>query len=248
MSKKVLFAGESWMVYETHVKGFDAFYVSKYDEAVGFVRDALERGGYEFDYLPNHEAITKFPYTKEELSKYDCVILSDIGSNTLLLPPKTFVKSEKTPNRCKAIKEYVEDGGSFLMIGGYMTFTGIDAKGRWGLTPVADILPVKLLEIDDRMESPEGIKPVVVKDHEAIAGIPTDWPEFLGYNKSIPKSDAEVLMEIGGDPFIAVGEYGKGRSAIFSSDCSPHWGPPEFIGWEYYDKVWQSIVGWLTSK
>ena len=26
MSKKVLLAGESWMSYTTHVKGFDAFY------------------------------------------------------------------------------------------------------------------------------------------------------------------------------------------------------------------------------
>ena len=26
MSKKVLLAGESWMSYTTHVKGFDSFY------------------------------------------------------------------------------------------------------------------------------------------------------------------------------------------------------------------------------
>ncbi|CZS11809.1 hypothetical protein CDFC105_93953 [Clostridioides difficile] len=23
---------------------------------------------------------------------------------------------------------------------------------------------------------------------------------------------------------VAVGEFGKGKSAIFSSDCAPHWG------------------------
>ena len=28
MAKKVLLAGESWMSYTTHVKGFDSFYTS----------------------------------------------------------------------------------------------------------------------------------------------------------------------------------------------------------------------------
>ena len=28
MNKKVLLAGESWMSYTTHVKGFDSFYTS----------------------------------------------------------------------------------------------------------------------------------------------------------------------------------------------------------------------------
>ena len=31
MSKKVLLAGESWMSYTTHVKGFDSFYTSVYE-------------------------------------------------------------------------------------------------------------------------------------------------------------------------------------------------------------------------
>ena len=32
MSKKILLAGESWMSYTTHVKGFDAFYTSTYED------------------------------------------------------------------------------------------------------------------------------------------------------------------------------------------------------------------------
>ena len=31
MNKKVLLAGESWMSYTTHVKGFDSFYTSVYE-------------------------------------------------------------------------------------------------------------------------------------------------------------------------------------------------------------------------
>ena len=46
MSKKVLLAGESWMSYTTHVKGFDAFYTSTYETGEKWLKSALEAGGY----------------------------------------------------------------------------------------------------------------------------------------------------------------------------------------------------------
>ena len=247
MTKKVLIAGESWMSYTTHVKGFDSFYTSVYEEGVGFIKKAIENAGYEVDFIPNHLAPEHFPTTMEELNKYSCVILSDIGSNTLLLPHKTFTKSIRTPNRCELIKNYVNEGGAFLMVGGYMSFTGIDAKTRYGQTPIKDILPVQCLEIDDRAEHPEGIVPVTVKKHEALQGLPEEWPHFLGYNKTNAIPEGEVLATIDGDPFIAVGDFGKGKSAVFTSDCAPHWGPPEFVNWEFYDELWKGLLNYLTK-
>ncbi|HAE92212.1 glutamine amidotransferase [Tissierella praeacuta] len=247
MVKKVLIAGESWMSYTTHVKGFDTFYTTVYEEGVGFIKKAIENAGYEVDYIPNHLAPEKFPTTMEEIKEYSCVILSDIGSNTLLLPHKTFTKSIRTPNRCDLIKDYVKDGGTFLMIGGYMSFTGIDAKTRYGQTSIKDILPVKCLDMDDRAEHPEGIVPVTVREHDALKGLPAEWPHFLGYNKTIAIPEGEVLATIGGDPFIAVGNFGKGKSAVFTSDCAPHWGPPEFVNWEFYDELWKGILDYLTK-
>jgi len=247
MQKKVLIAGESWMSYTTHVKGFDSFYTSVYEEGVGPIRTAIEQAGYQVDYIPNHLAPEKFPFTMEELKEYSCVILSDIGSNTLLLAPDTFSKSIRKPNRCQLIKDYVEQGGSFLMVGGYMSFTGVDAKTRYGQTPIKDVLPVECLDIDDRAEHPEGVVPVIVKEHEAIKGLPKEWPHFLGYNKTKATAQGEVLVTIDGDPFIAVGEFGKGKSAVFTSDCAPHWGPPEFVNWEYYNELWKGILDYLTK-
>lgn len=247
MTKKVLIAGESWMTYTTHVKGFDSFYTSAYEEGVGSIRDAIEKAGYEVEYIPNHLAPDTFPTTSEELNKYDCVILSDIGSNTLLLPNDTFAKGLKTPNRCNLLRDYVNEGGSFLMVGGYMSFTGIDAKTRYGQTAVKDILPVKCLDIDDRAEHPEGILPKIVKEHEALKGLPKEWPHFLGYNKTLAIEEGEVLATIGDDPFIAVGDFGKGKSAVFTSDCAPHWGSPEFVSWEFYDQLWKGILDYLTK-
>ncbi len=245
--KKVLLAGESWMSYTTHVKGFDSFYTSVYETGEKWLVKALKNGGYDVTFMPNHIAPEEFPFEVEELNKYDCVILSDIGANTLLLPPATFSRSEKMPNRAKTIRDYVLNGGSLLMVGGYLTFSGVDAKGKWHDTAVQDVLPVEVLTVDDRMERCEGVKPVTVKEHEALSGVTGEWPDVLGYNKTVAKQDADVVATVEGNPFIAFGSYGKGRSAVFTTDCAPHWAPPEFCEWECYDRLWQGIVDWLTK-
>jgi len=56
-----------------------------------------------------------------------------------------------------------------------------------------------------------------------------------------------VLLTVGDDPFLAVGEAGEGRVAAFASDCSPHWGSPEFLAWPYYGPFWSQLVEWLGS-
>ncbi|AOY76561.1 glutamine amidotransferase [Clostridium formicaceticum] len=246
MSKKILIAGESWTMHTIHIKGFDTFTTSAYGEGIEFIRNAFTRGGAEVEFLPNHYAAEEFPTTLEELGKYDLVILSDIGANTLLLPNDVFAKGLRIPDRLELIKDYVANGGAFVMVGGYMSFTGIDGKARYGQTAIQDILPVKMLEIDDRVEKPQGVVPEVIKEHPVLEGIPKEWPFFLGYNKTIAEEGAEILATINGDPFIAVKEFGKGKTAVFTSDCAPHWGPEGFVKWEYYDKFWQNLLNWLT--
>ena len=246
---KILIAGESWTSHTIHIKGFDTFTTSKYEEGVKWFKEGLEKNGVEVDYIPNHLAPEKFPVTLEELKKYDVVFLSDIGSNTLLLPDQVFAKGMKVPNRCELLKEYVNEGGAFVMIGGYMSFTGVDAKTRYGETAVKDILPVKLLDKDDRQELPQGVNPKKVKDHKIFEGIDEEFPYFLGYNKTIGCSEiGEILAEINGDPFIVAGNFGKGKSLAFTSDFAPHWGSMEFVEWKYYDKLWLNIISWLTEK
>lgn len=236
------------MSFTTHVKGFDTFHTSVYESGEKWLKAALEKGGYEVDFLPNHLAMDGFPFTMEELRRYDGVILSDIGANTLLLPTVTFSKSEKRPNRTKLLRDYVLAGGGLLMVGGYMTFAGIDGKGKWHDTPVQEVLPVEILTVDDRMEHCEGVKPVVAAGHEALKGVLEEFPEILGYNRCIAKEDAVVAATVENDPFLVFGEYGAGRSAVCTTDCAPHWAPPEFCQWKYYDVMWQGIMDWLTRK
>lgn len=246
---KILFAGESWMSFTTHVKGYDTFYSSVYEEGIKWIKNGLEKSGIEVDYLPNHLASNKFPTSLKELEEYDVVVLSDIGANTLLLSDDTFIRGKKTPNRLDLIEEYVKNGGGFLMIGGYLTFMGIEGKGFYKNTIIDDILPTRMLTHDDRVERPEGVKPLVLNDkHEIFKGLSIDFPEFLGYNQTISTTEGEVLATINGDPFIAVREYFKGRTAVFTSDCSPHWAPMEFLNWESYDGLWANIINWLKKN
>lgn len=244
--KRILFAGESWTSYTTHVKGFDTFVSCVYEEGVEFIAAAIQKAGYELDYLPGQYVAERFPRTAQELSKYACVVLSDIGSNTLLLSDETLKKSAVCRNRCESIRDYVLAGGAFLMIGGYLSFSGIDAKARYGSTAVREILPVRCLMTDDREEHPEGVFPVISKEHPVLKGI-QEFPHFLGYNKTLPAESCEVIVTVCGDPLLAFGRFGKGKSAAFTSDCAPHWGPLEFVNWEHYNLLWKNIFDYLTT-
>lgn len=134
------------------------------------------------------------------------------------------------------------------MVGGYLTFQGIQAKANYHGTDVEAVLPVVLFPGDDRREHPEGVTPSIVDGkHPVMAGL-TRWPQFLGYNASTLRDDAQLLARIGDDPFIAVRNAGRGRSAIFASDCGPHWGPPAFLGWKGYGRLWSNLAQWLAGR
>jgi uncharacterized membrane protein len=248
----VLLAGESWITHTLHIKGADHFTQSGYGEGVRWLRGALEAGGHTLEHLPAHLAGAGFPATAEELARHDVVILSDIGSNTLLLHPDTAERSLATPNRLRAIEGYVRDGGGLLMIGGYMSFEGIEGKARYGGSPVEEALPVTMLAgRDDRREVPEGFAPRATAagaEHRVLRGLPEQFPQMLFYNEVRAKPGAEVLLADGDAPVLAVGAHGAGRAAAFTPDAAPHGAPPEFLDWEHFDRFWCQLVEWLAGE
>ena len=246
---KVLVAGESWVKHTVHMKGFDHFHSTEYEEGGTVFIDALTSAGIEIDYVRAHEISGRFPRDRDELAPYDAVILSDVGANSFLLTDETFLRSEVTSNRLAEIAAYVEAGGGLVMVGGYLSFTGIDGRARYSQTPLAEVLPVTMLDYDDRVEVPQGATPVVAAPgHPAIAGVGEGWPRLLGYNRLVAKEDATVVATVGDDPLLVVGEYGDGRTAAFASDCAPHWAPPEFVEWPDYAALWSSIVLWAGGR
>jgi uncharacterized membrane protein len=209
----------------------------------------LRDGGVEVTYLPNHLIVENFPFDVDQLiSDYDVIILSDAPADSFLLPHAVFIEGKRRPNRLAGIAEFVRRGGGLIMIGGYMSFSGFEGRARFGLTALADVLPVVMLSGDDRMEVPEGVVPVTHSEHEIVDGLPSEWPYFLGYNKVVPKAGANVIMSAGSDPFLVVDEVGSGRVAAFASDCSPHWGSAAFMDWPYYATFWSRLVAWTAGE
>ena len=245
---RVLIAGETWITHKVEIKGFAAYSTGGY--AVGLTKlvEGLTEHGHEVTHITNHDAVERFPWTADEFAPFDVVVLSDIAADTIQLTPAV-QSGERTPDRLRVLKEHVEAGHGLLMVGGYMSFSGFEGKARYQATPLAAALPVELLGHDDRVETPQGVTPTVRAAHAVLDGIDQDWPYFLGYNRLVAKSDADVVMTVDDDPFLVLGAAGRGgRTAAFASDCSPHWGSPEFLAWPDYARFWSQLVGWLGGE
>jgi uncharacterized membrane protein len=237
----------------THYKGFDQFgSVTFHTGADEFVA-ALKGSPFEVKWLLAHQAVTELPFTADALDAYDAIILSDIGANSLLLHPDVWLHGKTVPNRLKLIREWTRRGGGLVMMGGYLTFQGIDGRGRWARTPVEEALPVTLLPYDDRLEVPEGFRAELIgpADHPILKGLKGEWPLLLGANEVKPREGAEVLARLpaeeGGHPLLVAGAFGEGRSVAWTSDVGPHWLPNTFVAWPGYARLWSNLLSWVTK-
>ncbi len=255
MAKKVLLVGESWVSASTHFKGFDYFNSVTFHLGAEPLVEALKGTDYDLTYMTGHEAPEKFPATIDALNAYDVVLLSDIGVNSILLHPDVWLRSKTYPNRVKLIRDWVASGRGLAMIGGYLSFQGIEGRARWRGSAVEEALPVNCLAHDDRVEIPEGAQAVVnLPRHPIVSGIEGAWPFVLGVNEVLVKDrqGVEVIASLpedqGGHPLLVAGTYGKGRSVAWTSDIGPHWLSPEFCAWPGYRRLWTQMLDWLTAK
>jgi uncharacterized membrane protein len=245
---RVLLAGESWVSQATHYKGFDSFTSVTFHSGADDYLAALGRSGIEVEHMYAHDVPQKFPSTPEALAAYDVVILSDIGANSFLLPPETWLEGRSQPNRLTVLADWVRGGGGLMMAGGYLSFQGFQARANFARSPVADVLPVTMSDYDDRVEAPEGVAPVVTTpEHLVGAAWRGEAPDLLGYNRVQARPEATVVATVGGDVLIATAEVGDGRSLVWTSDIGPHWCPTPFLRWEGFDPVMAAMVTWLQG-
>lgn len=245
---RLLLLGESWTTHMIHQKGFDTFTTTEYVEGGAEFIAAMRAGGWDVTHIPAHKIETDCPRSPVEFSAYDVVAISDVGANTFLLTRSVFNQSRSEPNRLVALREYVEAGGGLAMVGGYLSFSGIDAKASYANSPIGDILAVEALLTDDRAETPEGAVPLVTNPgHPALGATGEAWPALLGFNRTKPYPDSQVLAEVNGFPLVAVRPVKAGRSVAFTSDMSPHWAPPPFMAWDGYPSLWLALMAWAAT-
>ncbi|MBL8594387.1 MAG: cytoplasmic protein [Devosia sp.] len=247
MSLNVLFVGETNIVYLTEHKGLDSFTQTRYTEYASVFGKSLIEAGHRFTHIPCHLVQTDFPGTIEALRAYDVVILSDVGANTMLQRPDSFAPST---NNLKLIRDFVAGGGGFVMIGGYLSFAGIEGKARYHLTPIEDLLPVEIQPHDDRVEAPEGIEVTLSPaPHPVLTGLLDDIPHVFGYNRVTLKPGAEIIAQTAlGDPLIVLGGYGNGRAIAYATDCVQDWASPELLAWGHYSRLWDRLLQWVARQ
>jgi uncharacterized membrane protein len=186
-----------------------------------------------------------FPTRKEDLYKFEALILGDIESSFF------------TTGQLKMIEEFVtERGGGFAMLGGVNSFN----LGGYIGTPLENVLPVIMENNPEgysferfKMNVPESAvrHPILHQNDDAEQNqhIWSRVPELNGYNitKSI-KSAAQLLASHPRtqQPILAVQNYGRGRAAAFCTGSSWAWRMSVPTDDEIQEKFWRQLIRWLA--
>jgi uncharacterized membrane protein len=235
------------------VKGTEIFNYGKW------LKEAIESSGeHEVLSVPTWEFYKLGPGEYEKIiDAHDVIIFSDTEAKNFQLAPSFFDRSQfgkkplTFPDRVRLTVEALKSGKHIVFVGGWLSFNGEMGKGGWGRTGLREILPVECLEYEDLCESTEGWSATpVIANHPILSGVPLDsMPPILGYNRVKPRANCDVIAHWSGttDPMLAVGTFGKGRVAAYTSDPAPHWGC-NFVYWEHYNRFWLNVVQWLLQS
>jgi len=228
----------------------------KRDGSVDLVSFFILRAAADLTAAPTNElALIPFPTDelfREHLGSFDVVIFQNFDYAPYEM--QTYLPR---------IRDYVQRGGSFVMIGGDRSF----AEGRYAGTAIEEILPVKLgapgvLKGSYRAEVSKQLArhPIVALGPDPALTRQT-WkalPALHGANMvSAIKPEAQVLLHHprarlhGGAPLpiLVVGEAGRGRVAAMTTDASWRWrfaADDTTVGSDEYELFWDRMIRWLT--
>ncbi|MFT3915598.1 MAG: glutamine amidotransferase [Anaeromyxobacteraceae bacterium] len=193
----------------------------------------------------------------EQLRTFDAIIFA----NFAYAPYRSMGIERYLPG----IRDYVKGGGALAMVGGELSF----ADGQYGDTPLAEVLPVELVnglpmregEARPRL-TPEGRRHPLVRLAASEGQNEALWaalPPITAVNLTRPlaaSAGASVLLEapealVGGRPapVVAIREVGQGRSLAVATDASWRWGFQAAElgqGNRAYLRFWNAALRWLV--
>lgn len=225
--------GHAWNDMELMTRAWDASGEIEY-QCLTPVSEYLNRPNLVGVSFANGEMIPDktrdFPKTREELYRYDVMLISDVP-----------VGNFSTEQMQWVVDWVTERGGGFLMGGGYTTFD----VGHYDQTPWERITPVDMLGFGDgfneqrfKVQIPKSARkhPTwrISPDLELNEQILDSHPDFTGMNRvRRAKPGAMVLMtrpSFNGEPVIAAQQYGRGRSIAYLGDPNGGWAK-FLVGW-----------------
>jgi uncharacterized membrane protein len=234
------------------VKGAEVFNYGRW------LKEALEfTGEHRVESVPAWDFYRLAPGQYERvLAEYDIVVFSDVEAKNFQLAPDFFDRARMGkepltfPDRIRLTNEAVQRGLRVMFLGGWLSFNGEIGKGGWGRTGLREILPVECLDYDDLRESTEGFTAQAAQSgHPVLQGLDlATLPPILGYNIVRERAGCPVVARWSptGDPMVAVGQFGKGKTLAYMSDPAPHWGC-NFVYWDGYAQFWLNACRWLLE-
>ena len=195
------------------------------DQQGAYLAGVMAHHGISYNYVDSGEA-----FSLELLSRNPrMVIVSDYPAGNF------------SDDQLDALIERIGKGMGFAMIGGWESFTGLNHE--YTDTALAEVLPVAMQSGDDRVNCDQPCMIEKLCDHAIVEGLPFDErpPMICGYNRVKTKRDATTILAAQQfkvrhgsagfafepaehpDPMLVVGDYGKGRVAVFAGDVAPHW-------------------------
>ena len=160
------------------------------------------------------------------------------------------------------IRNYVKNGGSFLMIGGELSFQG----GSYSRTPIEEILPVSFKDTAIRFIDKEYLPKInedffnhpilrLEKDLQLNQEVWDTLPPLQGANLGLVASNnAHVLVNFQNDkgnsfPILVAGSFGKGRTALLGTDSIWNWSFRNTGGGgRYYQRFWNNVIDWMIAE
>jgi len=202
-----------------------------YTQWYGFDRALAD---YDVKVSDAHSERAKYFPPVKELLKTRLLVLSDVKG------------TEFTRSWIGQIKQYVRRGGSVLVMGGPFTL----GLGTFAENGMGDMLPVGLEPFDLKWEK-QGQAIVKAADHPLLKDVDlSKRPMVYWIHRVKPKPDAKVVLKAGDYPCLIVGQYGKGKVAVFTG--TPMGVPPKghtpFWKWDGWTRVVTQTADWLAGK
>lgn len=105
-----------------------------------------------------------------------------------------YASAKIPPDTMKRLCERVRAGTGLLMLGGWDSYHGLG--GDYDRTPLAELLPVVMLNSDDRRNCPQLVLVRKRMGHPIVDGLPFETPPGIGgYNEFRPRPTASVVLE-----------------------------------------------------
>ena len=161
------------------------------------------------------------------------------------------------------IKNFVENGGAFVMIGGELSFQG----GGYAQTDIEEILPVHLGDTPQpfenesfnlQLERSPPRHPILQLEKESGTNsrVWENLPELNGINIGLkPRKNSNILASFirGRDkyPVLVAGRFGKGRSFVVATDSLWNWNfrqVGEGGSGRHYHRFWSNLISWLIDE